>query len=122
MNILNDQKNDKDKIVNEAQQKKELRHLASIRPHKGHTLFKFNLKTGVMASVNEDDFEETEVEIMNGNMVQRKVKKLNVESDTIYASALNAKNAEKKFRKQLASMGYLMGNKIEEDDTTSSDS
>jgi len=85
---------DEPQVVKEA--RKELKLIGSIRPHRGHSLFKMN-KEGVF-KVSEEDLEE-----YYDYSAKRRKKKLIIEEDTIYVSALNKKNATRKFNQMLAS-------------------
>lgn len=90
MIINNNQQREEIKEVRQV--KKEHKKIGSIRPHKGHALFKMN-KDGIF-KVTENEFEkyfDYEKRITK--------KKLIVEEDTVYVAALNMKNAIKKFSK-----------------------
>lgn len=109
MTLLNDQQSDKDKIQIEEMQKKTLKLLARKKLHKGHKLFKFNVKTGVLSVVQDDEYFDDEIDINASGEVLNKKKKLKIEDFCLYEGALNFKNAIKKFR----AMGVPIGDRIE---------
>jgi hypothetical protein len=81
----------------EKEQEKKEKLLQTIKPHRGHTLFKVNLKTN---EISKAEFEKTDIEYMNAigrNNVSRK--KVIVEEGYYYVSALNKKNVIKKIKK-----------------------
>lgn len=78
--------------VVERQVKKELKKLGSIRPRRGHRLFK--LQDGIVTAVTDADFSDSFV-TLNG----KKKRKLIIEKGADYISALNKKNAIKHFKK-----------------------
>lgn len=94
MKVL-DLKIDEKKVI-EKPVKKQLRLLARVKPHRGHTLFK--LKDRKVTIVAEDEIMETLVEFNEYSMLDRK-KKIRVEEGAMYTTALNLKNAIKKFKK-----------------------
>lgn len=75
--------------------KKATNHVGFIKPHAGHTCFEINVKTGAISPAK---FEESTMTFApNGNgMVRRKVV---IQPDCLYVSALNKKNAIKKLQK-----------------------
>lgn len=83
---------DRIEVTTKDEQRKHLKLIGRIRPHRGHKLFK--LQNGVVSEVREDEFE-----FYYDFDRKRKVKKVIVESDTAYVSALNLKNAIRKFKK-----------------------
>ena len=98
---------DKVTIVKQAQQLKQTL-VGRIRPHKGHTLFEVNLKTGV---VKEAEVRcDVQVKYNNPTMKAGRAVKCNsktkitnrvdVNPHCIYVSALNVKNLMKKLIKQ----------------------
>lgn len=92
MNILNLNPNNKDviEIVDQKQQEKELKLVDSQRPQRGHTLFKFDIKT---RKVEKAKFEEVDIDFKNaqkGDMSSKRT--VMVEEGCIYRSALNVKN------------------------------
>lgn len=95
MNLTENIQPDKTEIEAVKPIKKELKLLGTIRPHKGHTMYQLNLAAG---EISEAVFEEITASF-KGGPVKRK---LIVKQGFIYQSALNKKNAEKKFKKRLA--------------------
>jgi len=91
----------KDKVVITAQQEKKYEHklVRSIRPHKGHTLFKVCEKTG---DISEAEFEKQDLQIkdLSNPLLGAVKKKVIIEEGFIYISALNKKNVIKKLTKQ----------------------
>ena len=83
----------------EKEQEKKLKLLTTIKPHRGHTLFKVNTET---REISEAEFEETDVEyhsVINKQNVSKR--KVIVEEGHIYVSALNKKNVLKKISKSI---------------------
>jgi hypothetical protein len=80
-----------DKIVIEkqAEQEKQNKLVGRIIPKKGHIIFEVNLKNG---DVNEAEFEK----LLLLEEIKRPKKKIQVNKDCIYVSALNLKNLKKK--------------------------
>lgn len=91
---------EKTELVSQKTFPKELTYLGTIRPHKGQKVYALNLETKDMYIA-----KYSETATMNYPTNSTKVPKLNkrliVEQNTIYCSAINFKNAEKQFKKQL---------------------
>lgn len=107
------QQKEKDKVVitKQAEQEKQLKLVGRIRPHKGHTIFEVNLSNG---EVRKAEFEDSvaryapktegrslrahveRFDTIASNPVSRKVK---VNPDCIYVSALNLNNLFRKLKK-----------------------
>lgn len=68
-------------------------HIASLKPHKGHTFFELNTKTG---SIQPAEIKETNCTITGGI-----IKSVITKPDCIYACALNIENAQKKLFKHI---------------------
>lgn len=81
------------KIEIKSEQKKQLKKIGTIRPHKGHSIWKY--RNGIVSKLTDADFMETVVDFSNN----RKVKKVKVQEGALYVSKLNRKNAEKYFVK-----------------------
>ena len=82
----------------------------SMRPKRGHKLFKINIQTLIISEVTE--FDETAVD-MKGN----KMKKVLVEPNHLYESRLNYENAKDAFAKRLRileALGYIQKIKTDE--------
>jgi Holliday junction resolvase len=90
--ILNDKKHLVKESIEIKQQKKESTFLGSIKIRKGHFLFK--IKDGIAIKIEESDYRLSEIDL-NG----KKKKELIISKDFVYISALNKKNALKKFFK-----------------------
>lgn len=86
----------KDKIESEIQdeQRKQLNFIGRMRPYRGHKLWK--MIDGNITEVQDDEYESY-FDIARNS----RVKKIIVQPGAYYASALNLKNAKKKFRKLL---------------------
>lgn len=88
---------DKQEIVAPQEKQFEQVYIGSIKPHQGHTLFEINIKTGEIAKAT---FESTDVKWEDAvNGIISKKRKVIVKPDHTYISALNEKNAIKKFNK-----------------------
>lgn len=88
-------KDNKDRI--EQQQKKEAKlvHVGTIIPHQNHTLFKVNIQTH---QVSKAEYEISEY-YFTGTTALPLYNKVIIEEGYEYISALNKKNALKKFLK-----------------------
>lgn len=88
---------DKIEIVGQAEKKYEVKK-ATINPYRGHVLYEFNLKE---KQINVAEFEEQNIELLKLDKAWTGItKKVIIKPDCIYISALNQKNAEKKFMQQ----------------------
>ena len=75
--------------INEPEVKESQEKLVGhLKPHKGHTVFKYNKKT---AELSKAVFDQIEEETSN--------KRITIEEDCVYVSALNVKNAIKRLAK-----------------------
>ena len=85
----------KDKVVitKQAQQEKQQKLVGRIRPYKGHTLFEVNLGNG---NVMEAKIEEPVADYLGRKLP----KKVIVNKNCIYVSALNVKSLMKKLVKK----------------------
>jgi hypothetical protein len=91
----------KDKLAKQeivAQQEKQFEQVyqGSLKPHQGHTLFEINTKTGEIAKAQ---FETTDIQwedAVYGKISKKR--KCIVKPDYVYISALNVKNALKKYK------------------------
>lgn len=81
----------KDVRQKEEHEQKEKR-VGQLKPHKGHTIFKYNTVTGELTKAV---FDEVEYDITKG----KQQKRITVEEDCMYVSALNIKNAVKRLGK-----------------------
>jgi hypothetical protein len=90
---------DKVKVSAEKEQEKKQKLLTTIKPHRGHTLFKVNTET---MEISKAEFEKTDIDYLNvvnkNNVSKRKVI---VEEGHVYISALNKKNVIKKMAKSI---------------------
>ena len=94
--MIQETKQQDTEIVSEKQQEKKNQLLGNIRPHRGHTLYKVNVKT---LEVTEAVFEKQDIEWAIATSSKKQAKKILIEKGCIYISALNEKNAVKKFPK-----------------------
>ena len=80
--------------------KTEHKLIGSLKPHKGHTCYEMNLAT---RTIKPAVFEEVTTTFPTpGNTVRPMVrKKLIIQPDCIYCTALNTKNALKRFIQML---------------------
>jgi hypothetical protein len=95
----------KDKVEVSAQAEipvKSEKKIATTNPHAGHSVFKMNLENFLVSSLEEDDYHEYY------NFRGAKTTKVVVKQGYIYCTALNKKNAIKKFCKKLHSMGVTI--------------
>ena len=87
-------------ISTQKQVEKQHKLIASIRPHRGHTLFEINLQTG--------DVLPAEFETVNADFVaaihgcQEIKKKVIARNGCVYYSALNKESAIRKLKKDFA--------------------
>ena len=93
---------DKIEIVDQTQVESQRTLVARVRPQVGHTLFEFDpinktVRKAEFTVEKEIDFEKAK----NGDNSQRK--EVDGKEGCIYISALNEKNAWKKFKKFLES-------------------
>jgi hypothetical protein len=86
-------------IVAKKEQKKEEKKVTTIKPHRGHTLFEWNIAENKLVKAT---FEKTDVDYMavvnKHNIARRKVI---MNAGCIYVSALNEKNAMRKLNNPL---------------------
>lgn len=87
----------------EQQQVKKLEFLGSVKPQAGYTLFELNLDT---RKIQPAAFESQTVELSAATRQAdyKTRKKLIVKDNCLYASALNIRNAEKKFVKLIKAL------------------
>ena len=86
-------------IVAKKEQKKEDKKVTTIKPHRGHTLFEWNIAESELV---EATFEKTDVDylaVINKHNVARR--KVIMKAGCIYVSALNKKNAMRKLKQPL---------------------
>lgn len=80
-----------------AEQIKKRVLIDSVKPKPGHKLFKF--RKGVLAEVQDHEYDVGHVELGVEGEALRKVRKLIVQPETSYLSCLNKKNAIKKLNR-----------------------
>lgn len=84
------------------EKKTQLNYLGSVKMHKGHTCFELNLKTG---EVKKADYKQETLDFQDAKRgFSSSRKKLVVNQYCIYETALNIKNAERKFKQRLSKM------------------
>lgn len=84
-----------DKIVNvrQAEHEKQNKLISRIRPRRGHKIFEYNIESN---EIQEAKIDSTFV------VGKPSVKKIQVNKNCLYVSALNIKNAVKKLKKRYA--------------------
>ncbi|GAB3024272.1 hypothetical protein GCM10027051_31090 [Niabella terrae] len=92
MQELKEKLQDKPEMAKVAPVKKEKNHLGSLRFRKGQKVYAFDISTGM---VEEAEYESTACFTVAGHAVERKII---TKSTCIYTTALNMKNAVRKFR------------------------
>ena len=100
MKELEDKPKDEVKIVAEVKQEKKRELIGSIKPYQGHKCFELNTSTG---EVKLAEFKEVNVNFeaaKNGLANARKV--IVIKEDHLYTTALNIKNAIKRFKQMIA--------------------
>jgi len=85
--------NKHNKGVKTAEAKKQVKKLGVIKPYKGHSLFEIEIQT---MNINLAEFETIEVNWAKNSSNKSQLK---VKEGCVYISALNKKNALKKFKK-----------------------
>jgi uncharacterized protein YnzC (UPF0291/DUF896 family) len=88
--------------IREVQEERKQTYIGSLKPHKGHKLYEIDI---VLNTINEATFEKTEV-VFNtkGSTPSSSNKKVVIKENCFYISALNKKNAIKKFGKKLENL------------------
>lgn len=91
---------DKVVIVGEQEKKHQQEFVGSLKPYKGHTLFKVNKKTG---EITEAEFEKLDLQInsLDQDHLNTARRKVIIEPGFYYVPALNKKNVLKKIIKKL---------------------
>lgn len=84
----------------------ELKYVGTLKPKRGHRVYEINIST---LEINEATYDEkTDFVLGNGKMKNSKRKKLIMNKDCVYVSALNAKNAIKKINKGIREGYYKL--------------
>lgn len=78
------------------EQKQKL--VGRLKPQRGHTVYKYNTKTGELIPATFEQQDADFVKAQQGKSLDRR-KKLIVEEGCIYVSALNIKNAVRRLGK-----------------------
>lgn len=89
----------KEEIVIVDEQKKELKHIAQLKPSPGHKCFELNIETG---EIKEAEFNVLPVAYPAGKLRKMSIgvqKKIVIKEKHLYTTALNVKNAIKRFTK-----------------------
>lgn len=100
MKELADHHSDKLKVSEERPILKGDKHLGSMTVHKGQKIWRMDSRT---ADIKEAEYEREEFRL-NSKGEAFVHKKLKIEKGYLYAAAINLKNAEKKFVKQIKSL------------------
>ena len=100
---VNTESKDQIKNVRQKEVEKQQKQVGQLKPHKGHTVFEYNVLTGeLVPAVIEDVIS---VQKHHKDLPPTKHRKIIVKEGCVYVSALNIKNAVKKLAK-------YYGNKI----------
>lgn len=91
---------DEIKIHASNEQSKGMKYMGTLTVHPGHTCFELNLDTRM---IDKATFQEVAIDFnaADKNNTRGLKKKLVMKDNCIYCTALNVKNADKKFRKML---------------------
>ena len=73
--------------------------IGSLKPQKGHTCFQLNLSNGKITIAEFENIDADFIKAAKGDFSKKK--KLVIEPNCIYATALNLENVKKKFTKML---------------------
>lgn len=94
-------KQDKDKLEISAEipNKREEKYIATLHPQKGHSCFEMNLVTKEIKLAEFENVVVNYLDAANGNHTKKS--KIIVKKNCLYVTALNEKNATKKFIKKL---------------------
>lgn len=85
-------------IVDQQQAKKEIKFLGTRYPSPGHKCFELNIKTG---EVTLAEFTKQNIQFQQAKDSVAVSKKVITKENCIYTTALNKKNAIKRFKKML---------------------
>lgn len=98
-----EQEKTKDKIVVVKQPEVKLKQnrIGTLRPHKGHKVFEFDIDS---CKVTEASISHSEIVVNKNYNASSKKKSIDVKQNCFYLTALNKKNAIKKLRK----IGYYV--------------
>lgn len=89
---------DKVEVSAEQQQEKKLTYLGSLLPHNGHRCFEYNTKTG---EIKEAVYAKQDIQYPTSTAKAGIKRRVIVNADCIYITALNQKNALKKVNQRL---------------------
>jgi len=84
-------------VVAKKEQKKEDKKVTTIKPHKGHTLYEFNVETRELVEATFEKTDVSYIDVQKGKNIARR--KVIMKAKCIYVSSLNRKNAMKKLNK-----------------------
>jgi hypothetical protein len=97
-----------DKTEVQAPIKKELKLLGTLKPHPGHTCFQLDIKTGEITIAK---FAQTSIDYTQSDKNSPVRRKLITQDGCLYVTALNIKNAKKRFEKMINHLIKDNGNK-----------
>ena len=96
---------DEVKLHTEKQQEKKIQFIGSIQPHQGHTCYELNTETGIIEEAKFERvaavFTDPKYSKDGEKSVEPNRLKLMIRDNCLYTTALNKKNALKKFRKMV---------------------
>jgi len=94
-------KTDKDKLVISAEipNKRGIEYIGTLKPQKGHTLFEMNVVTQEIVIAKFEDIVIDFNSALKGNYSKKQ--KVIINPNCIYVTALNKKNAAKKFLEKM---------------------
>lgn len=85
-------------VAQKDQEAKQLKHINTIRPHNGHTLYEVNLTTKTIVPATFEKEEQIDFEKAKKKLAYTR-KKVITKPDCIYISALNVKNVLKRLNR-----------------------
>jgi len=86
--------------VAQQEQTKEYEKVTTIKPHKGHTLYEYNVDTKEFIEATYIKTNVAFEDVQKGKNIARR--RVNMKGGCVYVSALNKKNAFKKLHKSYA--------------------
>tara|TARA_R110002051_G_scaffold322875_1_gene414762 strand:+ start:1778 stop:2089 length:312 start_codon:yes stop_codon:yes gene_type:complete len=86
--------------VAKKEQTKEYKKATTIKPHKGHTLYEYNVETKELVEATYTKTDVSYIDIQKGKNIARR--RVDMKGGCVYVSALNKKNAVKKLLKSYA--------------------
>lgn len=98
LNLKTEVKDQTEEVRQKEVHEEKPKHVGTMKPHRGHTLFKYNTNTGELTRAEFVEQEADYSRVIEGkNPTKNKV--VRAEEGCIYVSALNLKNAVKRLGK-----------------------